>query len=249
MELIFLGLIVGAAIGATGVGGGVLTAPALILFLGFGPRVAVATALIFSAVVKVFAGGMYFWRRNVDLRTLGRLLMGGLPGAIVGAAILERFRGPGSDTWVLVVVGGTVGLTAGWSLYRLARTRTVSRDRPNLLAIISFPIGFEVGFSSAGAGALGAVLLFSCTTLKPVMVVGTDLVFGMLISAAGGGIHVVGGSCDWTALSRLVPAGIIGAFAGAWAARSAPSRYLRMAVLAWALGLGVLLVRQGLAGK
>lgn len=247
--MILLGFIVGAAIGATGVGGGVLTAPALILFFGFGPRAAVATALIFSAAVKLFAGGLYFWHRDVDLRTLRYLLLGGLPGAAIGAAILERFRGPNSDPWVLVAVGGTVTASAGASLYRMFRTQTFSADRPKLLTLCSLFIGLEVGFSSAGAGALGSVLLFSFTTLKPVAVVGTDLVFGMMISAAGGGIHAMSGSCDWAALAGLLPAGIAGTFAGTLAARSLPSRVLRMAILAWAAALGGLLLRQGLAGK
>jgi uncharacterized membrane protein YfcA len=242
MGTILLGFLIGVAIGTTGVGGGVLTAPALILFLGLGPRVAVATALAYSAIVKIFAAGVYFWRRNVHWATLGVLLAGGVPGAIMGALALERIRRPAWDRWILVAVGATVVVSAGGSLYRQFRTRPRPRERRALLGLLSFPIGLEVGFSSAGAGALGSVLLFSCTRLEPVAVVGTDLAFGMILSAVGGGIHIAGGSCDWPVLWRLLPAGAVGTFVGARLARQLPAKLTRTLVLIWAAVLGVVMV-------
>jgi uncharacterized membrane protein YfcA len=83
MEVV-IGLLIGFAIGATGVGGGTLMVPALIFLLGFQARTAVATALLFSTCVKILGSGVYFWHRKVDIRTLAYLLYGGLPGAIIG---------------------------------------------------------------------------------------------------------------------------------------------------------------------
>jgi len=68
---IVIGLVIGVAIGSTGVGGGTLTAPALILLLGYSPRIAVATALLYSAVVKIGAAVVYLSRQQVNFRVLG----------------------------------------------------------------------------------------------------------------------------------------------------------------------------------
>ena len=118
-----------------------------------------------------------------------------------------------------------------------------------MLSILSVPIGLEVGFSSAGAGALGSVLLFNFTTLPPVSVIGTDLLFGLVISAAGGGVHAISGACDWPVIGAMVPAGIVGTVVGARLARSIPSRYLKIGVLAWAGLLGLMLLRRGISGS
>src|SRR5262249_2455627 len=111
MELL-IGLLIGIAIGSTGVGGGTLTAPALILLMGYSPRVAVATALVFSAVVKIGASVVYLTRRQVDFRVLGRLLIGGLPGAALGALALQGFRTTKANDWILFTVGMIVASSA-----------------------------------------------------------------------------------------------------------------------------------------
>src|SRR5262249_11347680 len=108
------------------------------------------------------------------------------------------------------------------------------------------PIGVESGFSSAGSGALGTVVLFNLTALTPAVVVGTDLVFGMLVSTVGGGIHAFSGSCDWNALAKLIPGGVIGCLIGARAGRSLPAITLRKAVLACTAFVGVSLLWKGL---
>jgi len=244
--LTLVGLLIGAAIGVTGVGGGVLTAPLLILFFHLPPAVSVGTALLFSTVVKVLSASLFSARHKVHWRTLGLLLLGGVPGAFAGPILLRQFTLRSAEPWILAIVGGTVMITG---TFGLLRSRTISaerKDHTRLLPFFSFPIGLEVGFSSAGAGALGTLVLFQMTHLESAQVVGTDLMFGLAVSACAGGMHLAGGNFDLATLVKLLSGGLVGALAGAYLAGKVPSRPLRIIVLSWAVVLGILLAWQGL---
>ncbi len=234
MELL-LGFLISLAIGLTGVGGGVLTAPLLILFLGMPAGRAVGTALAFVAVVKSVAVAAYIARGQVSWRTLKPMLAGGVPAVIAGVLLLAGSR----NALVLGVVGATVIVSASLSLLRsLLRVERQSRERSALLAAAGGAIGFEVGFSSAGAGALGTLALLQFSALSPAEVVGTDLLFGFVISAIGGGMHLASGSFDPAVLARLIAGGVAGAVAGAWLAGAVPSRALRIGIYLLLVGLG-----------
>lgn len=235
-----IGFAIALMIGLTGVGGGVITAPVLTLFLGIPPAQAIGTALVFSAVVKAVAAPSYLIRRQVDLRVLALLLAGGLPGVIVGSLLLERLRNSGRNAPLLAVLGATVVILAIVSLYRAARRERAqpARDRSGWLPWIALPIGAEVGFSSAGAGALGSVVLLSLTTIPPAAVVGTDVTFGLGLSLAGGGFNLGWGNVAGPLALRLAIGGIAGALAGANLLAWIPSRPLRIALSLWLVLLG-----------
>ena len=240
------GLVIGLAIGITGVGGGVLTAPLLILFFHLPAGPSVGTALLFSTCVKVLSAGLFTARRQVHGQTLLLLLAGGVPGAIAGPLLLREFSAGRATSWLLVMVGVTVFATAGYSLLRTWTSPRAVQRRAGWLPLFSFPIGLEVGFSSAGAGALGTVLLFSRTNLEPAKVVGTDLLFGLAVSACAGGVHMAAGNWNADVLFKLLYGGILGAAAGAQLAGRLPARPLRAFILSWAALLGILLAWQGL---
>jgi uncharacterized protein len=242
---VLIGLAIGFAIGATGVGGGTLMAPALILIMGFSPRASVATALVYSTMVKIWASGIYLWRRKVDFGILARLLAGGLPGAIVGALAMQHLRTRQSEGWILTIVGTIISLSATASLFH-AKPNPEARPRLGLLPALAAVIGLESGFSSAGAGALGSVILFNLTALSPAAVVGTDLVFGMITSGAGGTIHALAGNCAWKSLMQLVPAGIVGTLLGTYVSYLLPAAKLRTLVLMCAIGVGGLISYKGI---
>jgi len=244
--LTLAGLLIGLAIGLTGVGGGVLTAPLLILFFHMPPALGVGTALLFSTGVKIVSAGLFTVRRQVHGRTLLLLLAGGVPGAIAGPLLLGRAGGSGAAPWVALAVGATVCATAGYSLLRVCHEPRPRRQRTAWLPLFSFPIGLEVGFSSAGAGALGTVLLFSQTELEPAQVVGTDLLFGLAVSACAGGMHLAAGNWDPDVLFKLLAGGVFGALAGAQLAGRFPARPLRAIILSWAVLLGLILAWNGL---
>lgn len=240
-----LGAFIGLAIGTTGIGGGLLAAPLLILFFGVPPAQSVGTALLFSSAVKVNAALLYLYRRQVDLRTLPYMVAGGVPGAVFGSAVLERLH-DSRDGLILTVIGATVLVSAGFGLLRFVRDPVRHRERPWLLLLLSFPIGVSTGFSSAGAGALGTVLLYSLSKLSPVAVVGTDLVFGLAVSVAGSLVHVTAGSWSRVVLFPLLASGVAGACLGAWLAGVLPARILRVTVLLWAMLLGAIVLHKGL---
>ena len=222
-----LGLLIGLAVGLTGVGGGTLTVPALIIALGMPAAEAVGTALLFVTATKIFATPIYWFRGQVNLPVLGRLLSGGLPGVLGGAYFLARMNTERLTPVILAVVGLTIVSLATVSLIKLFRTPPVGVHRPKWLSWLALPIGVEVGFSSAGAGALGSLLLQSCAKIEPAVIIGTDLLFGLILSAAGGAFHLSTGNYNGQVLAVLAPAGVIGALAGATLGSKLPSRPLR----------------------
>jgi len=113
--------------------------------------------------------------------------------------------------------------------------------------LIALPIGAEVGFSAAGAGALGSIALLGLTSLTAGQVVGTDMFFGLAISTVGGGIQLHAGNFAPDLLWKLVVAGIPGVIVGANMVTRLPSRPLRYALSVWIIGLGAQLCYRGLA--
>jgi len=249
MELL-LGFAIAVLIGLMGVGGGVITAPVLTLFFGVPPAESVGTALIFTAVVKLTAGPIYLFRRQVNFRVLGLLLAGGLPGVLLGSVALARMKAVHGGAPILGVLGVTVVLTALLNLYRLMRTHKElpAHDRLRWLPWIALPIGAEVGFSSAGAGALGSIIVMTMTRLTTAEVVGTDVLFGLGLSLAGGGISLGMGNYQAALAMKLSIGGIAGAFVGANLLSIVPSRPLRVALSLWLVLLGGQLCWRAIAG-
>src|ERR1700679_4044553 len=105
---IVLGFIIAVAIGVTGVGAGVITAPVLILFMHVTPAHAVGTALAFSVAVKILVVPMQIFRKQVDYRVLGYLLAGGVPGVLAGSYVLAKLNTKGSEGILYSALGATV---------------------------------------------------------------------------------------------------------------------------------------------
>jgi hypothetical protein len=103
-----------------------------------------------------------------------------------------------------------------------------------------------VGFSSAGAGALGSLVLLNLTTLTPAEVVGTDMLFGLVVSVVGSGFHLSSGHYDAAILRNLLIGGLGGAFLGAWLSSILPAKPLRIALSLCLVGLGMQLCWRGL---
>jgi uncharacterized protein len=217
-----LGFVIAVAIGLTGVGAGTLTTPLLILAVGLPARIAVGTSLIFGAVVKIITSPVYMARRQVDWRTLGIMLAGGVPGVLIGVFVLRGVDGK----MITGVIGITIVVVAIFNLFR--PTAEHRHDRTKWLTLVALPIGTEVGFSSAGAGALGALSLLSMTKLSAAAVVGTDLVFGLVLSLIGGGVNAAMGTLSGPVLMQLLAGGVPGAILGAFLAGKVPSKQLRM---------------------
>jgi uncharacterized membrane protein YfcA len=246
----FLGFVIALAVGLTGFGGGVLAVPLLIAGLNVPVVEAVGTSLVFVTVIKLMAVNVYRRRGQVNWSVAARLLLGGAPGVIGGSLLLWRMNTAALQPAVLAVVGATIAAMALLGLWKCWRNRTFAAagaPREHLLPWLAFPIGVEVGFSSAGAGALGSLVLMECTTILPAHVIGTDLVFGVGLSALGGGLHLAAGEYNPALLLRLCSGGLLGAWAGARLAGWLPPRPLRACLCLALVGLGGHLGWRGLA--
>ena len=110
---------------------------------------------------------------------------------------------------------------------------------------LALPIGVESGFSSAGAGALGTVLLLNYSEMTPPQVVGTDLLFGLVLAVIGSAFHWQFGSISGPVLAQLLAGGIPGVLIGCLFARKVPARKLKVAIAVIAIFAGLQLIWSG----
>jgi uncharacterized membrane protein YfcA len=237
-----IGFLIAVVIALTGVGAGVITAPLLILFLHIPLEIAVSTALAYSAVVKLIVVPVQIVRKQVNYRVLGLMLLGGLPGVVLGSLLFKHVAQHGPRSVLMFALGAIILFTSGWHIYRHFRPAGIARpvhDRSKLLGLIMFPIGAEVGFSSSGAGALGTVALLGMTNLSAAQIVGTDLAFGLAIALAGTGIHMFGGHYAAATLIKMSIGGVVGGIVGSGFAPRIPNRSLKLALSLWLTVIGI----------
>jgi uncharacterized membrane protein YfcA len=236
-----IGFVIALFIALTGVGAGTITVPVLVLFLGVPAPVAVGIGLMFATAVKLILVPTQIIRGNVSWRTLAFMLAGGVPGVLLGSLFLKHLVTVGSQNLLNALLGSILVTMAAWQLSNLMRPTKANphgRDRGPLLAFLMFPVGAEVGFSSAGAGALGSAALLSFTSLLPAQVVGTDIAFGFTVSLIGSGAHWFTHASDSGLLLRLIAGGVVGAISGTVLSTHIPRRPLRVALWVWLLILG-----------
>src|SRR5258708_34523123 len=133
------------------------------------------------------------------------MVAGGLPGVLIGSAILSNLNVPSRQGILYAALGCTIVLMAAINLYRLwvRPTHKPIQDRSRWLPLITLPIGAEVGFSSAGAGAMGSLVLLAITPLTAAQAVGTDLFFGLCVSLVGAGLQLPAGNFNPAIWSKL----------------------------------------------
>jgi len=237
-----IGFIIAVFIALTGVGAGTITTPLLILFLHVPTSIAVSTGLLFAAAVKLVLVPSQIARRQVSWRVLGFMLIGGLPGVLIGSLVLKHFVASGSKEVMNGLLGAILVLTAVWQIvfsFRPLEADVLRPDRTRWLALLMLPVGMEVGFSSAGAGALGTAALLSLTPLLPAQVVGTDILFGFVLSLVGSGAHGFSQSSNSDLLKHLVIGGLVGVVLGTVIAKWIPKRPLRFVQWVWLFVIGV----------
>jgi uncharacterized membrane protein YfcA len=236
-----IGFLIALFIALTGVGAGTITVPVLVLFLGVPASVAVGIGLMFSSAVKLILVPAQIARGNVAWRTLGYMLLGGAPGVLIGSMFLKHLITAGSQNVLNALLGLILVGTAGSQLvfhFRNAKRAEDAPDRSRWMPWLMLPVGAEVGFSSAGAGALGSAALLTLTPLSPAQVVGTDIAFGFTVSLIGSGAHWFSQGASPDLLLKLVAGGVFGAVAGTLLSVKIPRRPLRLALWIWLLILG-----------
>ena len=249
--IVLFGLGVGVLVGATGMGGGALMTPLLILIFGVKPVVAVGTDLAYAAVTKTVGGFRHLVKGSVHRRMAMWLAVGSCPGALVGVFVLEALRdayGSGFDDLLIVLISAALLLTGGLILLRaLALADMKERDtlkmatRHKVAAVVlGFTIGIVLGITSAGSGTLIAVGLIVGFRLSPHLVVGTDVVHAAVLLWVAALAHLASGNIDFALAGTILIGSIPGVWMGAALSTKLPADALRPA-------LAIVLVTSGLA--
>ncbi len=238
--IVLFGAGVGLLVGMTGVGGGSIMTPLLILAFGTTPVVAVGTDLAYAAVTKTLGGWRHLRAGTVDTRLALWMATGSIPGALGGVAVLERLRhasGVDFDTLVLVLVGVAVLVTGLATVGRAVLVRDAAeRERDAVpmarrhkvaAAALGLGVGVVLGLTSAGSGALIAVGLILGFRLTPRRVVGTDIFHAALLLWVAALAHLVSGNLDVVLMLNLLIGSLPGVYAGSGLGSRAPAKVLR----------------------
>ncbi len=245
------GFVVGVLIGLTGIGGGAIMTPFLILVLGTRPVVAVGTDLVYGAVTKL-AGAYFHWRQGtVDLRLALRLAAASVPGGLLAVAILRLMprSGVDADAAVRRALGVVLILVAVLMVARLRHARPVSMPERWRAALqgrgtyaIGAVVGALVGFTSVGSGSLLVPFLVSVYPLTAAQIVGTDVFHAAILVTATAAGHAQGNTVDWLLAASLLLGSVPGVTLGSWMAPRVSSRMLRAGLAALLLLTGVNLI-------
>ena len=146
---------------------------------------------------------------------------------------------------MLVLIGAVLAASSAVTFIPWLRRPRFARERSGWLSLLALPIGLETGFSSAGAGALGSVLLLNYSELSAAEVVGTDLLFGIGLAVCGSALHLSWGSMNNDVLLRLLAGGIPGVLVGCALAKRVSAGRLRTVIAAVAIILGLQLIWMG----
>lgn len=242
---LLIGFCIALAVGLTGVGGGSFTVPALVLIVGLPAGVAVGTAFVFAGVLRLIAVPFYLAGRNIHWRYLWLLTLGAVPGLLIGTYILQLLSSRAGSPVVVILLGFVLTASSSVTFIPRAQNRTFAHKNSRWLPWLALPIGVEAGFSSAGAGALGTVLLLNYSEMTPPEVVGTDILFGLVLAVIGSAFHYSFGSIDGPILAQLLYGGVPGVLVGCLLARKLPARKLKYLIAMIAIFAGLQLIWTG----
>jgi len=240
-----LGFLIALAVGLTGIGGGGFTVPALVLLAGLTAGDAVATAFMFAGALRLVAAPFYLVRQQIHTRYLRLLLQGAVPGLLAGTWALRWLSRDAASPLVIVLLGVLLAASSSVTFIKRVQNPEFARKNHRWLPWLALPIGVESGFSSAGAGALGTVLLLNYSEMTPAQVVGTDLLFGLVLAVIGSAFHWTFGSINSPLLFQLLAGGIPGVVAGCLLARKVSAHKLKSAIAMVAIFAGLQLVWSG----
>ena len=214
-----MGFVIAFAVGLTGIGGGSFTVPALLLIVGLPAGEAVGTAFVFAGVLRLIAAPFYLAAKQVHGRYFRLLVQGAVPGLVLGMFFLRVVAKNESSPFVIIVIGVLLAASSSVTFVPRVQNQSFALKNSRWLPWLAFPIGVESGFSSAGAGALGTVLLLNYSEMTPAQVVGTDLMFGLVLAVIGSVTHWTFGSISTPILLQFLAGGIPGVVLGCLFAR------------------------------
>jgi uncharacterized membrane protein YfcA len=252
-----VGLLIGFLIGLTGMGGGSLLAPILILIFGVPPVWAVGTDIAYSTVTKAVGTLVHIQQKNVNFKIAFWLALGSVPATLLSVGLVQYIR-----KYYSGIINGVILHTLGVTLVfvaillvlkpflvrRLAnrnieaQKQTTLNDenesgksvrwkrsyRPAIAVLIGAIVGFLVGLTSVGSGTLIIVsLAFLFPKLGPKELVGTDIFQAFMLLAAGVIGYLVAGTINWAIVFLLLLGSLPGVFIGSKMSKYVPDRFMR----------------------
>jgi uncharacterized protein len=253
-ELSLTGLFIGLLVGLTGMGGGALLTPFLILFFGFKPTLAVGTDILHGAVFKTFGAVRHRRLGTVHARLTFWMFLGSGPMSLLGVQTAEWLQGrygDGVESTSAKVVGaalilGGLGFLAKTFVRRGVQAddapfRLANHDRLSALAL-GIAGGFIVGLTSVGSGTFFALVMLLIFPLTAAKIVGTDIFHAAALLWVAGIAHLIHGNVDLGAMAWLLLGSIPGILIGSQMTVKLPERSLRVALATVLLASGVRLL-------
>jgi uncharacterized protein len=252
-ELAGVGLGVGFLVGLSGVGGGSIMTPVLILVIGMNPLVAVGTDLLYSVPMKVLAALLHAKQQTVDLVLVRALLIGGIPGSMVGIALLFELRHTLNIAVLTIIVKHGIAialllcatvLMVGLLWRKAEAAEATGRPiKSNAAVVVGAIVGLIVAFTSIGSGALTLpLLMLIAPTIGMRRLVGTDIVFGALLIPVAAAGQVTLGNVNIAVAAALAVGALPGIVLGSKLCGRLPDSWLRSAVAAVFLVAAIRLV-------
>src|SRR4051794_39130291 len=256
--IIFFGLAVGIIVGLTGVGGGSLMTPLLLLVGGYSPVIAIGTDLAYGAITKTLGGWRHLRAGHVDLRLSWWLAAGSVPGSVLGVIVLDLLHdrhGDAFQPYLLGMVAAALMLAGLATLYRaLFRPGLVAKERDHALlegsvskagtVAIGATLGFVLGLTSVGSGALVGLVLILLYKLTPRRVVGTDVFHAAVLLWTAGLTNLAFGNVDLGLMVNI----LVGSLPGVWIGTSLVP-HVPVVILRYALGIILCAASLGVASK
>jgi uncharacterized membrane protein YfcA len=256
--IVLFGLGIGVLVGMTGMGGGSLMTPLLILIFGISPTTAIGTDIFYAAVTKTVGGWRHLRMKTVNMDLVKWLAIGSVPSAVGGVALVSWLQTQVGEArleeLVYAVLGGTLLMVGVITLARALILRNLidERDRFEVerrhkvaAIVIGATTGFVIGITSAGSGTVIAILLIAVYRLAPKKVVGTDVFHAAILLWAAGIAHWVGGNVDFVLAANILLGSIPGVVIGASLSDRAPQGFLRTALGLVLIGSGFVTVQKG----
>jgi uncharacterized membrane protein YfcA len=230
---------VGVLVGMTGVGGGSLMTPLLILLFGIHPSTAVGTDLLYAAFTKVGGSVVHNWARSIHWPAVTRLASGSIPASLLTLAVMWHFdlKGEAERSLVNIVLCFALMLTAASLIFRKAllealrwrMERLDDRTIARATVLVGAVLGVLVSISSVGAGAVGVTaLLLLYPRLPMATIVGSDIAHAVPLTLVAGIGHWAMGAIDWHLMGVLLMGSLPGIVIGSFFATRVPETALRL---------------------
>lgn len=230
------GLLVGVLVGLTGVGGGSLMTPLLVLFFGVHPTTAVGTDLLYACITKIFGTAVHGKSNNVDWKIVGLMALGSVPAALITIWFINH-NGKSEDfvRFMKLALGVVLLLTSVMVVMRKKiinfahSQKELSQNKQMFLTFLTgATLGVLVSLTSVGAGAIGVTALILLYPKMPILkLVGTDIAHAVPLTFVAGLSYFMLGKVDVAMLISLLIGSIPGIIGGSWLAPKMPEKIIR----------------------